>query len=69
MATVKRFEDLKVWQKSKGLCQKIFKVSIEGDFAKDYKLRDQINGSSGSTMDTIAEGFGRGGRKEFIYFN
>ena len=24
----------------------------------DYKLKDQINGSSGSILDTIAEAFG-----------
>ena len=34
----------------------------------DYKLKDQINGSSGSFMDTIAEAFGWLGNKEFIYF-
>ncbi|WP_242696361.1 four helix bundle protein [Longitalea luteola] len=50
------------------LCAKIHSLSTTTDLAKDYKLKDQINGSSGSIMDNIAEGFGRGGNKEFIQF-
>ncbi|MEO5683925.1 MAG: four helix bundle protein [Chitinophagaceae bacterium] len=68
MATINNFEDLKVWQKSRILCQEIFELINKDGFNKDYKLRDQINSSSGSLMDNIAEGFGRKGNNEFINF-
>ena len=68
MATFKSFEDIQVWQKARVLCSKINDLIITTELAKDYKLKDQINGSSGSIMDNIAEGFGRGGNKEFIQF-
>lgn len=68
MATIQKFEDLEIWQKSRLLCQHIFKFIIKEPFSKDYKLVNQINSSSGSTMDNIAEGFERGGRNEFIQF-
>jgi four helix bundle protein len=31
------------------------------DLNRDYKLKEQINASSGSIMDNIAEGFSRAG--------
>ena len=68
MATVQRFEDLIVWQKARDLSNRIYKLTLDGTFAKDYELRNQINRSSGSVMDNIAEGFGRGSRAEFVQF-
>jgi four helix bundle protein len=53
---------------SPSLCQKIHEIISNTDLLKDYKLKDQINRSSGSIMDNIAEGFGRGGDSEFIQF-
>jgi four helix bundle protein len=68
MATIQNFEDLKVWQKSRELCQLIFELVTTGKFVKEFALIYQINRSSGSVMDNIAEGFGRLGNNEFINF-
>lgn len=68
MPTIQRFEDIKAWQKARILSNALFDVMVNSELAKDYKLKDQINGSSGSIMDNISEGFGRGGNLEFIQF-
>lgn len=68
MATINRFEDLQIWQKARELCRLIHQITQGKKFAQDYFLKKQILSSSGSTMDNIAEGFERGGNKEFIQF-
>ena len=68
MSKVERFEDLRIWQLARELCQMIHKLTIKDQFSRDFKLVGQINGSSGSIMDNIAEGFERDGNKEFIQF-
>ena len=68
MAHHKSFEDLEVFKNATLFCDDIWKIICNTSLNKDYKLREQINGSSGSIMDNIAEGFGRGGNKEFIMF-
>lgn len=65
---ITRFEELEIWQLGRELYKRIFEITSTEPLCKDYKLRDQIRGSSGSVPDNIAEGFDRGGNKEFIYF-
>ncbi|KFC21457.1 four helix bundle protein [Epilithonimonas lactis] len=68
MATVKKFEDLEIWQLSRILCKEVYQVIEESNLKNNYRLCNQIDGSSGSVMDNIAEGFERNGNKEFIQF-
>ena len=68
MATIKRFEDLEIWQEARRLSKEVIRLSNSTDLKSDFKLKDQIKGSSGSVMDNIAEGFERDGNLEFRQF-
>src|SRR5690606_22650994 len=56
------------WKLARVLANKVYAATLGDSFSKDYKLKDQINGSSGSVMDNIAEGYERDGTREFIQF-
>lgn len=68
MATIKRFEDLDVWKVSRNLCDKLGQIIDSNSLKRNFRLIGQIEGSSGSIMDNIAEGFERGTKNEFILF-
>lgn len=68
MATYKTFEDLDIWQKARQFASRVYSQTVAGSFSKDFSLKDQINRSTGSIMDNIAEGFEREGTKEFVVF-
>lgn len=65
---VERFEDLIAWQKARQLSAEIYRVSAQGDFSKDFGLKDQIRRAAVSVMSNIAEGFDRASRSEFHQF-
>lgn len=68
MSAFQRFEDIEAWQKARELTKAIYALSNDGQFSRDFGLRDQVRRASVSIMSNIAEGFGRGGNKEFIQF-
>lgn len=68
MATIQRFEQIISWQEARKLNKLIGELVDGGRFKHNYRLINQIEGSAGSVMDNISEGFERGGNKEFIQF-
>ena len=55
MGTINRFEDLEIWQLAMSQSSD-FDLLVETTLlAKDFELRNQMNASSGSVMDCIAE--------------
>ncbi|WP_294226202.1 four helix bundle protein [uncultured Chryseobacterium sp.] len=68
MATINKFEDLEIWQLARELCREIYRIIGHTNLKNNFKLSNQIDGSSGSIMDNIAEGFERNGNKEFVQF-
>jgi four helix bundle protein len=57
MVPVKRFEDMEVWQTARVLTRRIYELTKEQPWARDYGLRDQIRRSAVSVMSNIAEGY------------
>ena len=68
MATFHRFEDIQAWQKARLATKTVYLITSQGDFAKDFGLRDQIRRSTVSIMANIAEGHGRRSDAEFANF-
>ena len=68
MGTVRRFEDLICWQKARELNKIVAEMVEAGKFGKNFRLINHVESSCGSIMDNIAEGFERGGNKEFLQF-
>ena len=65
MATFQRFSDIHGWQSAKELAVAIYAMTAESPLDRDFGLRDQLRRSATSVMSNIAEGFGRGGDREF----
>ena len=65
---IRKFEDLESWKKARQLTSKIYQTTGRGNFGRDFGLKDQIRRASISILSNIAEGFERGGDKEFLQF-
>jgi four helix bundle protein len=68
MASIQRFEEIEAWQKGRELTKRIYQITAKEKFARDFTLKDQIKRAAISITSNIAEGFERGGNREFIQF-
>lgn len=63
-----RFEELECWQKAKNVAVRVYEVSNDGEFGRDFGLRDQVRRAAVSIASNIAEGKERGTVPEFIRY-
>ena len=62
---INKFEDIESWKKARWLTNEIYQTSASGGFVRDFGLKRR---ASVSILSNIAEGFERGGDKEFSEF-
>ena len=65
---INRFEDIESWKMARKLNKKIYNITSQREFARDWGLRDQIQRASVSIMNNIAEGFDSSSKTEFCRF-
>lgn len=65
---IERFEELIAWQKARVLTSEIYKATADGDFGRDFGLKNQIQRAAVSVMSNLAEGFERARPAEFHQF-
>lgn len=68
MGTVKRFEDLEIWQIAKRIGVEVYRVSDQEPIKTDFGLKDQIRRAAMSMSDNIAEGFEYNNNPDFLRF-
>ncbi|MFN2492280.1 MAG: four helix bundle protein [Pyrinomonadaceae bacterium] len=65
---IKKFEEIESWKKARSLTREIYEATSTGLFIRDFGLKDQIRRAAVSILSNIAEGFERGGDREFSQF-
>jgi four helix bundle protein len=68
MSTFTHITEIHAWQDARALVRLVYALTSTGDVSRDFAFRDQLRRAALSTMTNIAEGFGRGGSREFLRF-
>ena len=65
---IKSYRDLLVWQKAIDLVVEAYRATASFPKSETYGLTSQIRRAASSIPANIAEGYGRGSRKEYVQF-
>jgi four helix bundle protein len=68
MASFASITDIHAWRSAKELSLGCYALTGQTPVSQDFGLRDQLRRAAVSIMSNIAEGFGRGGDREFLRF-
>ena len=68
MGKFNSFEEINSWQKARIFNKRIYLITENTGFKKDFDFTRQIRRASISISSNIAEGFERNTDKEFVYF-
>jgi four helix bundle protein len=68
MGMIKKFGEIRAWQKARELVRQVYKTCADGKLSKDYGLKDQLCRAAASAMSNIADGFGRESDRDFAHF-
>jgi len=63
-----RFKELEVWHNAMEIVRKVYEITKGFPEQEKYGLCSQLQRASVSVPSNIAEGSGRGTRKEFVHF-
>jgi four helix bundle protein len=65
---IEQFEDIEAWQLAREPTRKVYKLTKNPRFARDFGLKGQIQDAADSSMHNIAEGFDSETNPEFVGF-
>ena len=68
MGKFNSFEEINSWQKARQFNKRVYEITDNQNFKRDFDLVRQIRRASISISSNIAEGFERNTDKEFIHF-
>lgn len=66
--TINKFEEIECWRSALLITKKIYDLTSNPKFSRDWFLKDQVRRSIVSVSSNIVEGFERQNNNEFIRF-